>query len=147
MRRLLYVGLALATGVVATAAFAADDPIVVRKKLMDANGGAAGAAVGMIKGEIPFDAKVAASALKTFDGVAYSVGSFFPAGSDKGDTHASPKIWEDMGGFEASLVAFQQAADAGLQMNPQTVDDLKTAMGPIGKACGGCHETYRLPMN
>jgi cytochrome c556 len=147
MRRLLLGGLALAVGIVTTAAIAADDPIVTRRKLMQANGGAAGVAVGMIKGDIPFNAAVAASALKTFDGVAYSVGNFFPAGSDQGDTHASPKIWEDMGGFEAALVAFQEAADAGLQMDPQSLDDLNAAMGPIGKACGGCHETYRLPMN
>lgn len=147
MRRLLFGGLALAVGIVATAAIAADDPIVSRKKLMQANGGAAGAMQGMIKGEIPFSAAVAQSALRTFNAVAYSVGNFFPAGSDQGDTHASPKIWEDMGGFETALANFQMATDAARQSDPQSVEDLQAIMGQVGKACGACHETYRLPMN
>ena len=147
MRRLVYSVLALATVVTTTAAFASDDPILTRRKLMQANGGAAAAAVGMIKGEIPFNAAVAQSALRTFNAVAYSVGDYFPAGSDKGDTHASPKIWEDMGGFETALATFQQATDAAREADPKTLDDLKVVMGPIGKACGGCHESYRLSTN
>jgi cytochrome c556 len=147
MRRLLYAGLALATGLVTTAAFATDDPILTRKKLMQANGGAAGAMQAMIKGETPFSAAVAQSALRTFNAVAYAYGDYFPAGSDQGDTKASPKIWEDMAGFQTTLAAFQQATDEARQMDPQSVEDLQAAMGLIGKSCGGCHETYRLPMN
>jgi cytochrome c556 len=147
MRRLLFAGLALAVGTVATAAFAVDDPIVTRKKLMQANGGAMGVAQAMIKGEMPFNAAVAQSAYRTFNAVAYSVGDFFPAGSDQGDTRASPKIWEDMAGFDAALVKLQEASDAARQTEPQSVDDLKAAIGPIGMACGGCHDTYRLSAN
>lgn len=147
MRRLLYVGLALAVGAVSTAAFATDDPILTRKKLMQANGGAAGAMQAMIKGETPFSAAVAQSALRTFNAVAYAYGDYFPEGSDQGDTKASPKIWEDMAGFQAALAKFQQATDEARQAEPQSVEDLQAAMGPIGQACGGCHETYRLPMN
>jgi cytochrome c556 len=147
MRRLLFGGLALAVGIVTTTAFAVDDPIATRKKLMQANGGAVGAMQAMIKGEIPFSAAVAQSAYRTFNAVAYSIGDFFPAGSDQGDTHASPKIWEDMAGFEAALVKFQEASDAARQTDPKSVEDLQAAMGMIGPSCGGCHETYRLPMN
>jgi cytochrome c556 len=147
MRRVLFGGLALAVGIVSTAAFAVDDPIVTRKKLMQANGGAAGAMQAMIKGEIPFSTAVAQSALRTFNAVAYSVGDFFPAGSDQGDTKASPKIWEDMAGFEADLVAFQMATDEARQADPQSVEDLQPIMGQIGKTCGTCHETYRLSNN
>ena len=38
----------------ATAAFAADDPIAVRKSLMQANGAAAGLSAGMMKKEIDY---------------------------------------------------------------------------------------------
>lgn len=147
MRRMLFAGLALAVGVVTTSAFAIDDPIVSRKKLMQANGGALGAMQAMIKGETPFHPAVAQAALRTVNAVAYSVDKFFPAGSDQGDTKASPKIWEDMGGFEAALANLQQASDTAREANPQSVEDLQTAMGMIGKACGGCHETYRLSSN
>jgi cytochrome c556 len=147
MRRLLYIGLALATGVVATSAFATDDPILTRKKLMQANGGAAGAMQAMIKGETPFSKAVATSALRTFNAVAYSVGDYFPEGSDQGDTKAAPAIWEDMGGFEAALTNFQQATDEARAMEPESVEDLQAAMGMIGKTCGGCHEDYRISDN
>lgn len=42
----------------ATAAFAADDPIAVRKALMQSNGAAAGAAAGMMKGDIAYSPAV-----------------------------------------------------------------------------------------
>jgi cytochrome c556 len=143
MRRILFAGLALAVGVVGTTAFAVDDPILTRKKLMQANGGAMGAVQAMIKGDIPFSAAVAQSAYRTFNAVSYSIGDFFPAGSDQGDTRALPVIWSEMEGFQAALAKLQQASDAARQTEPQSIDDVKAAIGPIGEACGGCHETYR----
>ena len=147
MRRLLYAGIAIAVGVSASSAYAADDPITVRKRLMDANGAAAGMMVAMIKGDMPFAAGAADSALKTFNAVAHAYGDFFPAGSDQGDTKASPEIWQDMAGFQEKLADFQQAVNDAMAMKPASVDDVKTAMGGIGKACGGCHEVYRLSNN
>ena len=99
MRRMCFALLGVAVGVVSVGASAAEDPIFTRRKLMQANGGAAGIAQGMIKGEIPFNPVLAESALRTFNAVAYSVGDYFPEGSDKGDTRASPKIWEEMAEF------------------------------------------------
>ena len=144
MRRLLFGGLVLALGVVSTAASAIDDPIASRKKLMQANGGAAGLMQAMIKGEMPFSAPAAQSALRTFNAVAYSVGNFFPAGSDQGDTKASPKIWEDMADFKARFEKFGKDAKAA-EASVKNLDDLKAAIGKMGKEdCGGCHEVYRL---
>jgi cytochrome c556 len=48
-----------------------------------------------------------------------------------------------MAGFETALATFQQATDAGRAADPQSVEDLQAAMGPIGQSCGGCHEKYR----
>jgi cytochrome c556 len=144
MRRVLFAELAMAVGLVGTAAFAVDDPILTRKKLMQANGGAAGAMQAMIKGETQFNAAVAQSALRTFNAVAYSVGDYFPEGSGEGDTRAAPAIWEDMAGFQTALANFQQATDAARGSEPQSVEDLQAAMGQIGQTCGGCHENYRL---
>jgi cytochrome c556 len=147
MRGLLFAGLALAVGIVTTTASAIDDPIVTRKKLMQANGGAAGAMQAMIKGEIPFSAAVAQSAYRTFNAVAYSVGDYFPEGSDQGDTRVLPEIWSDRAGFEAELAKLQEASDAARQTEPQSVEEVQAAMGPIGQACGGCHEKYRAAAN
>jgi cytochrome c556 len=147
MRRLIFAGTALAVGVVTTAAFATDDPILTRKKLMQANGGAAGAVQAMIKGEIPFNAVVAQSALRNFNAVAYAFGDYFPEGSDQGDTRASPKIWEEMAEFQQYLTDFQADTDAARKADPQDVEGLKTAMGEIGQNCQQCHEEFRLEEN
>jgi cytochrome c556 len=69
----------------------------------------------------------------------------FPPGSDKGDTKALPAVWTDWKGFEdASHTLVTQAtalADAGAA--GKSPDDIKTAFAAMGKACGGCHNTYR----
>lgn len=53
--RVALLGLAtLATIAAVSAATATQDPIQTRKKLMDANGAAAGLAFGMYSGKIPF---------------------------------------------------------------------------------------------
>jgi len=142
MKRLLLGSLFVCLAV--SAASATEDPIATRKKLMDANGAAAGAAVAMIKGEIPFDAKVAMAALQAFNSVSYAFGDYFPEGSDKGNTSASPKIWTDRAGFEKMLSQFRADTEAAVKSKPQDLDALKAAMTTIGKDCGACHETYRL---
>ena len=147
MRRMCFAIVGIAVTVVSVGASAAEDPILTRKKLMQANGGAAGIAQGMIKGEIPFSPVLAESALRTFNAVAYSAGDYFPAGSDKGDTRASPKIWEEMAEFQEYLGNFQKATDAGRAAKPETLEAFQAAMGDIGKACGACHEDFRLEQN
>jgi cytochrome c556 len=136
--------LAVAVGIVSTAASATDDPIQTRKKLMQANGGAAGIAQGMIKEEIPFSPVLAESALRTFNAVSYAFGDYFPEGSDKGDTRASPKIWEEMAEFQGYLADFQADTDAARAAKPQDLEAFKAAMAEIGQNCQHCHEDFRL---
>ena len=147
MHRLFFGFVALAVGVVSTAAYGTDDPIITRKKLMQSNGGAATVAQGMLKGEIPFSPVLAEAALRNFNAVAYSVGDYFPAGSDKGDTRASPKIWEEMGEFQEYLTNFQKNTDAARQAKPQDLESFKTVMATVGKSCQECHEDFRLEQN
>ena len=147
MRRWI-VGLAALSVVAVTAgAYATQDPIMTRKLLMDANGAAAGTGGAMMKEEIPFHPGVAKGVFVTMRAVAYSYGDYFPAGSDQGDTKASPKIWEDMAGFTAALEKFQKDVDAALAANPQDLEAFKAAFGAAASNCKACHDTYRLPMN
>ncbi len=145
MRRLI-VGLAALSVVVAAAgASAVEDPLFTRKSLMDANGAAAGAGGAMLKGAVPFNADVAKSVFMTMHAVAYSYGDYFPAGSDKGDTKASPKIWEDAAGFAAALAKFQQDTDAAIAAKAQDLDTFKAAFGQVASNCKACHDAYKLP--
>jgi len=143
----LFLGLvAFGVGVVSTAALATDDPILTRQKLMQANGaGFYGVAGKMLKGEIPFEATAANAVLRTSSAVAYSFGDYFPEGSETGgDTKASPRIWEDMAGFQAALDKFRQDADAAAAAKPQDLEAFRTVVMQLGENCESCHEKYRL---
>ena len=144
MRRLFFGAVLLAVGVVSTAAVAlTDDPITTRKKLMQANGAAAGLAGGMIKGEIPFNPVAAQAAIRTMNAVAYTFGDYFPEGSGEGDTRASPKIWENMAAFQQQLADLQADTDAARSAEITTVEQLQAAMGTLGEDCQSCHEEFR----
>ena len=146
MRRLLLGSIALGVALAATAAVATDDPILTRKKLTQANGAAFyGVANGMLKGEIPFNPVMAASVLRTTSGVAHAFGDYFPEGSETGgETKASPRIWEDMAGFQAALAEFREKADAAVAAKPQDLESFRAIATELGDTCSGCHDDYRL---
>ncbi len=137
-------------GIVAasSAVFASDDPIATRKSLMDSNAAAAGAAAGMLKGDIPYNPAVAKAAIMALNATAHAYGDYFPEGSDMGNTSASPKIWEDMDGFKQKLGDFQtavaSAVDASGRSGPADLDTFKAAISPVFQTCNACHEAYRL---
>ena len=59
----------------------------------------------------------------------------------------SPKIWQDMAGFEAKLAQFQKDTDAAAAAKPADLDAFKAVVGPVLKNCKGCHEDYRVKKN
>ncbi|MGN6772275.1 MAG: c-type cytochrome [Rhizobiaceae bacterium] len=132
----------------AAAAAAADDPIASRKALMDANGAAAAVSAAILKGDMDYNPTVAKAAIMTLRAVSHSYGAFFPAGSDQGQTKASPKIWEDMAGFQKELGKFQEQADAAAKASgkdgPADLAAFKAAVTPILGDCKDCHQSYRL---
>lgn len=143
MRRLLF-GISAFAVIASTAALAlTDDPIATRRQLMQANGAAMGAAQAMIKGDIPFNAAVAMSALQNFEAVGYSFGDYFPPGSDQGDTRASPKIWEEMAEFQQYITDFRNNAAAAITAKPETLEAFQAALGPLGQNCQQCHQEFR----
>lgn len=128
----------------ATAVVAQQDPIAARQALMKANGKAAGAIAKMVKGEAPFDLATAKKSFANFENAATKMPALFPPTSKTGgDTTASPKIWENMDDFKAKFVKFGADAKAA-ESSVKDLDSLKSALGVIGKSCGGCHETYRV---
>ncbi|MFC4626074.1 c-type cytochrome [Daeguia caeni] len=125
------------------------DAIADRQALMKDIGRSVGAIVPMIKGEKPFDAAAALAALEQIDADAkkIDVATMFPAGSDKGDTEASPKIWEDMDGFTKAVDKFKADAAAAAAAKPDSLDGLKLAFQQVSANCGSCHQSYRLKKN
>jgi cytochrome c556 len=72
----------------------------------------------------------------------------FPAGSDKGDSHALPTVWSDSAGFQAAAKAAEAAYDKlATAAGSGDVAALNTAFKETGKACGACHEKFRAKIN
>jgi len=146
MRKL---AIAAATAVLAvTGAHAADDPIAIRKAVMQSVGASAGVAGAMMKGQLDYNPAVGKSVIAAMNAAAVSYGSFFPEGSVSADSTASPKIWEDAAGFAAALAKFsgttQAAMSASGKDGPADLDAFKAAMGPVFGNCKACHEGYRV---
>lgn len=108
---------------------------------------------GMAKGDIEYDAAAASAAAGNLAALSMLDQSrLWPQGSDNaalGDetTEALPVIWsadstigQKAKEMSEAAVAMEEAAGGGL-------DSLRGAMGPLGKSCGSCHETYRKAQN
>ena len=146
MRKTLIALTALA--LTAGAAGAVDNPIAIRKALMDSNAAAAGMAGAMLKEDMPYSPAAGLSAIATMRAVSLAYGSFFPEDSKSGETHASPKIWSDRAGFEKALAKFQAdthaAMEAAGEEGPDNLAAFKAAIGPVFGNCKSCHQDYRL---
>jgi cytochrome c556 len=134
--------------VFALPAVAGDSPQEQRHELMEHNGDAAKAVGGMLKKERPFDAAVAMDSFKTWAESIAEFGDLFPAGTETGyDTKARSTIWSDRAGFDAALQDFADAVDQAIAAEPQDLESLNAAAGPVFKKCKSCHEDYRLEDN
>ena len=126
-------------------AVAAETPQEQRHELMEDVGGGAKTIGKMLEGENPFDAAAAMTALQTWAGAADEFGALFPEGSESGyDTEAKATIWSDREGFNAALQAWAEATDAAIAANPQDLESLLAAAGPVFKKCKACHQDYRV---
>jgi cytochrome c556 len=142
MIRSILVGAALAIG--ATAVVAQGDVIAQRRDIMKANGAATRTGNQMVKGEVPFDLAKAKEILQTYANAADKMHTYFPDNSKTGgETTASPRIWENQAEFRKRFDDW--AADIK-KASAQTkdLDSFKEAFGTLTKACGGCHETFRI---
>lgn len=135
---------ALTTLAVGTFALAQGSVIEQRQALMKSNGAQAGILVKMSRGEIPFDASAAKTALATIAQNMETFPSLFPEGSDTGETKAGPAIWADKAGFES--IAAKLGADATAAAGPvSTIEDVQAALQVIGADCSACHRQYQSP--
>ena len=141
-------GLGLVTALTALPAAAqyrnAEAAIKYRQSAMALQGNHMGRLGAMIKGDVPFDAKVAAENIEITAVLNRLQFAAFVDGSDKGNTKAKPEIWENMDDFKAKLEKMQQET-AKIAEVAQSGDfnALKAQVGETGKACKACHDKYR----
>ena len=137
---LLIAGLA---GLLAVGPALADDPIKERRENRKEVGDLAKQIKAVVDAGGPASAVVEPA--KKIVALESGFDKLFPPGSDKGDTKALPAVWSDMSGFQAAshnlTTQATKLADAGAA--GKSPDEIKAAFGEMGKACGGCHNTYR----
>lgn len=145
MKRVLVVAgaLLLSAGTVV----AQQDLVKVYQAQMKGNGKNAGALAAMVRGEKPYDQATVDAALAQFDDTAKKFPTLFPESTKglkpEGDYFASPKIWEDKAGFDAKIADFAKVVSEA-KAKIKDADSLKANFPAIGKACGACHETFRV---
>ncbi|WOC15245.1 c-type cytochrome [Pseudochrobactrum sp. MP213Fo] len=121
-------------------------PIEDRQALMKDIGRSMGVLGPVMKGDKPFDVAAVQAALDQLkaDAIKMDADTLYPAGSESGDTAASPKIWEDPAGFKADIEKFRVATAAAADAKPQDVDALTASMKDVGASCGTCHQAFRI---
>ena len=140
LRALLAAALAVGT----TAVIAQSDPIAERRQIMKNVGAGTKTGTQMVKGEIPFDLAKAQEILKVYAVAADKAHAHFPATSKTGgETTAAPAIWENEADFRKKFDDWARDIDAAAK-STKDLETFKASFGTLTKACGSCHQTYRI---
>ncbi len=150
---MLFAAVALSVGV--PAATAADDgpfkaEIEARQAVMQVYKFNLGQLAAMAKGTVAYDAEAAARAAGNLNLAAQmNNGAMWPKGSDLTNgaltvkTAAKPEIWSTWPEIGQKGKDFREAAAGLVKVAGTDLDALKAGMGPVGKACKGCHDDFR----
>jgi len=147
-KKLLAAGLALALGAGYTlGAIAQVKPEILvkqRQSAMTLIGKYWGPLGGMAQGKVPYDANVVARNAGFLDALSKMPWDGFDPSTQGEKTAALPEIWKDGAKFKAAQ-EFLQGNIVKLVSTARGGDEgaVKAALGDVGKACGGCHNTFR----
>jgi cytochrome c556 len=135
----------LSTALPAAAQFAKpEDAIKYRKAVFTVMATHFGRVAAMANGKMPFDAKVAADSAELATTMSKLPYVAFIEGTDKGETKAKPEIWAEADKFKAAAAKMQEEmVKLNVAAKGGNIDTIKAAAGETGKACKGCHDTYR----
>jgi cytochrome c556 len=145
MPLMVVAAIGLSTALPAAAQFAKpEDAIKYRKAVFTVMATHFGRVAAMANGKMPFDAKVAADSAEIATSMSNLPYVAFIDGTDKGDTKAKPEIWAETDKFKAAAAKMQEEmGKLNVVAKAGNIDTIKAAAGETGKACKGCHDTYR----
>jgi cytochrome c556 len=123
------------------------ETIKTRQEGMKAMGGAMKTINDQLKTDAPDAAAIKAAGPKVKK-VVDNISIWFPKGTgpEAGvETAAKPEIWADPADFADKIKAFQtEAAKLIALTDAGDIAGVKEEVRPLGKACGACHEKYRV---
>lgn len=106
---------------------------------------------GMARGNIDYNADAASASAASLAALTkLDQSRYWAPGTDSESiegTRALPALWENIPrameiGGNLSAAADTLAGEAG-----NGLEALQAALGPVGQACGACHEAFRVPNN
>ncbi len=131
---------ALISLVTLSVATAADDPIAQRRLIMRENGRLENAANNVILGKYFPDKAVATMQKLQVNLTLFP--TFFPEGSDQGNTRAGPAIWTNMDDFRALAASLVTSAKAAEAAAADGQDAFAVAWQEVVQVCAACHDKY-----
>lgn len=103
----------------------------------------------MARGNVDYDADTAQAAAGNLLALSTINQRFYwPEGTDSESiegTRALPAIWSDFPGVMEVGTQFANATQGLAGVAGDGLDAMRTALGPVGAACGACHDDYRQP--
>lgn len=140
----------LAASPAAVSAQDVEKAVAARQSMMKLYSFYIGTLGAMAKGELDYDAEAASKAATSLNALAsLDQSKMWPQGSGNdalGEaTRALPAIWATYPAIAEKGAALKEAAATMADAAGQGLDPLRGAIGPLGKACGGCHEDFRQP--
>lgn len=150
MNRLLKVAFAAGLCIVSVAGAAyaqakPEDLLKYRQGVMRAVAFQYGPLTGVAKGEAPWSPAMARKAVN-LAALAVIAGDVFPPASQNiPHSDAKPEIWSKADDFKKALAAFQaETAKLATLARAGNADAIKAQIPAVGKACGGCHDDFRV---
>jgi cytochrome c556 len=111
--------------------------------LLGANMGTLG---GMAKGKISFDAKVIEQNATRINQISYMVSDYTKIDTTayKVKTGALDKVWSERDAYEQKITDLTTASAKLMEVSTSgDVKAIKSAIGGVGKTCGGCHDDFK----
>lgn len=138
---------AIAMGVSAGAVFAQQKPEVLvkqRQSVMTLQGKYFGPMAGMAQGKVPYNADVVKRNSAFLDNLSRMAWDGFDPSTKDVKSAALPAIYEQQAKFKDAAARLENEAHKLWEV-AQHGDEaaVKAQIGAVGKACGGCHESFR----
>ena len=139
--------LALSLGAVAGGAAAQVKPELLvkqRQSVMTLQGKYFGPLAAMAQGKAPYNADIVKRNAGYLDNLTRMPWDTFDPATKDVKSNALPAIWEQQDKFKEAASRLENEAHKLYEVS-QSGDEnaVKAQIGAVGKACGGCHESFR----
>jgi len=138
---------ALVLGVAAGAALAQAKPeqlVRQRQAVMILQGKYFGPLAGMAQGKAPYNADIVRRNAAYLDNLSRMAWDGFDAGTKDVKSAALPAIYEQADKFKEASSRLENEAHKLYEVSRSGDENaVKAQIGAVGKACGGCHESFR----